>query len=50
MTERIDAKEGITLGRHYDDETKRAGNKVVYEGERHCCCLVRTEPARERGS
>ena len=31
----IDAKEGITLGRHYDDATDRAGGKVVYEGERH---------------
>ena len=29
------APEGITLGRHYDDATGRAGNKVVYEGERH---------------
>ena len=27
--------EGISLGRHYDDATGRAGNKVVYEGERH---------------
>jgi type IV secretion system protein VirD4 len=35
MSERLDAKEGITLGRHYDDTTERAGGKVVYEGERH---------------
>jgi type IV secretion system protein VirD4 len=27
--------DGITLGRHYDDQTKRIGEKVVYEGERH---------------
>src|ERR1700733_3776535 len=31
----IDAKEGITLGRHYDDATDRAGGKGGYEGERH---------------
>src|SRR5271167_4298290 len=30
-----DANDGITLGRHYDDATDRAGGKVVYEGERH---------------
>ncbi len=30
-----DAPDGITLGRHYDDATDRAGNKIVYEGERH---------------
>src|SRR5580704_7595335 len=35
MSERLDAKEGITLGRHYDDTTDRAGAKLVYEGERH---------------
>src|SRR5208283_674647 len=29
------APEGITLGRHYDDATGHAGNKIVYEGERH---------------
>src|SRR5271154_5080123 len=28
-------REGISLGRHYDDQTKRVGEKVVYEGERH---------------
>ena len=26
---------GIALGRHYDDETGRAGDKIDYEGERH---------------
>ena len=30
-----DASDGITLGRHYDDATDRAGGKVIYEGERH---------------
>ncbi len=30
-----DAPDGITLGRHYDDATDSAGNKIVYEGERH---------------
>src|SRR5277367_6146230 len=30
-----DAREGITLGRYYDDATERAGGKIVYEGERH---------------
>jgi type IV secretion system protein VirD4 len=26
---------GITLGRHYDDETRNVGEKIVYEDERH---------------
>ena len=30
-----DAPNGISLGRHYDDATDSAGNKIVYEGERH---------------
>ena len=30
-----DIREGITLGRHYDDATGRTGDRIVYEGERH---------------
>ncbi len=30
-----DDREGISLGRHYDDATHRVGEKIVYEGERH---------------
>jgi type IV secretion system protein VirD4 len=31
-----DEREGISLGRHYDDTTQRAGdNRLLYEGERH---------------
>ena len=30
-----DDGEGIALGRHYDEATQRAGNKIVYAGERH---------------
>lgn len=28
-------KEGISLGRHYNDSTERAGGKITYEDERH---------------
>jgi type IV secretion system protein VirD4 len=27
--------EGVALGRHYDDATQRAGEKITYAGERH---------------
>jgi type IV secretion system protein VirD4 len=30
-----EAADGIILGRHYDDETKRIGERVIYQGERH---------------
>src|SRR5580704_17994210 len=30
-----DDSDGIALGRHYDDATQRAGNKIPYQGERH---------------
>jgi type IV secretion system protein VirD4 len=30
-----DDEEGVTLGRHYDEATQRAGSKIVYAGERH---------------
>jgi type IV secretion system protein VirD4 len=30
-----DDRNGIVLGRHYDDATHRVGDKIVYEGERH---------------
>ena len=30
-----DDRNGIALGRHYDDATQRVGDKIVYEGERH---------------
>ena len=31
----MESEGGITLGRHYDDATGQAGEKIVYEGERH---------------
>jgi len=30
-----DELDGITLGRHYDDQTEKAGEKIPYEGDRH---------------
>ena len=27
--------EGLTLGRYFDEEAQRVGDKIVYEGERH---------------
>jgi type IV secretion system protein VirD4 len=30
-----DDRNGIILGRHYDDATHHVGEKIVYEGERH---------------
>ena len=30
-----DDRQGISLGRHYDDTTQHAGEKLLYEGERH---------------